>query len=412
MSLLNKLIFTALRGRMAAVYAERGRIRQIEFFPSQAEEEIGTVYIGRVRNIVKNIQAAFVEYRPGVNGYYSLTENRKHLYADGQEHKSLKEGDLILVQVSRSAVKTKDAVLTSRISLAGTYSVYIAGGKQPSINLSRKILDPSWKKQVREWWEKTVSGDGEIIIRTNAYDADFSLVEAELKSLKRRYEEICRDGFHRVCFSVLFRPESFALRAVRGLRQNGQWEIVTDNRELYGELITAGAGEIPVRLYEDEAYPLAALYSLETNLNRALGKTVWLKSGGYLVIEPTEAMTVIDVNTGKTTGKKTAAETYFKTNLEAAEEIAVQMRLRNLSGIILVDFIDMKTEEEQKALMKAMQKFLDEDPVRAVAVDITALGLAELTRKKVNRPLYEQVEALRTGSGSGKEKMQAGDGCV
>lgn len=161
MSLLNKLIFTALRGRMAAIYAERGRIRQIEFFPSQAEEEIGTVYIGRVRNIVKNIQAAFVEYRPGVNGYYSLTENRKHLYADGQEHKSLKEGDLILVQVSRSAVKTKDAVLTSRISLAGTYSVYIAGGKQPSINLSRKILDPSWKKQVREWWEKTVSGDGE-----------------------------------------------------------------------------------------------------------------------------------------------------------------------------------------------------------------------------------------------------------
>ena len=168
-------------------------------------------------------------------------------------------------------------------------------------------------------------------------------------------------------------------------------EIVTDEREIYDELTNVPPADIQVRFYED-SYPLVSLYNLETSLERALGKTVWLKSGGYLVIEPTEAMTVIDVNTGKNIEKKSPEETYFKTNLEAATEIAFQLRLRNLSGIIIVDFIDMKEEEHNTELLNAFRQHLNQDPVKTTLVDMTALGLVEITRKKIRQPLHEQMK--------------------
>ena len=137
--------------------------------------------------------------------------------------------------------------------------------------------------------------------------------------------------------------------------------------------------------------PLSKLYSLDTALERALSKRVWLKSGGYLVIEPTEAMVVIDVNTGKYTGKKSQEETIVKINLEAADEIGRQLRLRNLSGIILIDFIDMEKELHKKQVMEALQRAVSKDPVKTVVVEMTRLNLVEVTRKKVRKPLYEQI---------------------
>ena len=460
-SALNKLLLTRLRDRNAAVRVEEGRVRQIDFAPSQAEEEVGAVYVGKVRNIVKNIQAAFVEYRPGVNGFYSLAENRRHLYTDGREHSVLKAGDEILVQVSRAAVKTKDAVLTSRISLTGVYAVYIAGTEKKSaqLNISKKITDVSWREAAETWWEKQELTDCEVILRTNAAQADFSLVEEEIRTLSDTFRKMLEHAPSRVLFSVLYRPESFSLREAKGIPQNGEWEIVSDQPEIMTELkeyagplpklrfyddasyslsalysleteleralkktvwlksggylviepteamtvidVNTGkntelkeyAGPLPkLRFYDDASYSLSALYSLETELERALKKTVWLKSGDYLVIEPTEAMTVIDVNTGKNTEKRTAEETYFKTNLEAAAEIAVQLRLRNLSGIIIVDFIDMASSDQKKTLLQTLRNYLQKDPVKTVVVDITALGLVELTRKKISRPLHEIIK--------------------
>ena len=393
-SALNKLLLTRLRDRDAAVRVEEGRVRQIDFAPSQAEEEVGAVYVGKVRNIVKNIQAAFVEYRPGVNGFYSLAENRRHLYTDGREHSVLKAGDEILVQVSRAAVKTKDAVLTSRISLTGVYAVYIAGTEKKSaqLNISKKITDVSWRDAAETWWEKQELTDCEVILRTNAAQADFSLVEEEIRTLSDTFRKMLEHAPSRVLFSVLYRPESFSLREAKGIPQNGEWEIVTDQPEIMTEL-KEYTGPLPkLRFYDDASYSLSALYSLETELERALKKTVWLKSGGYLVIEPTEAMTVIDVNTGKNTEKRTAEETYFKTNLEAAAEIAVQLRLRNLSGIIIVDFIDMDSPDQKKTLLQTLRNYLQKDPVKTAVVDITALGLVELTRKKISRPLHEIIK--------------------
>lgn len=149
-----------------------------------------------------------------------------------------------------------------------------------------------------------------------------------------------------------------------------------------------------MRLYEDYLLPLYKLYSLETVLEQALNEKVWMRSGGFLVIQQTEAFVSIDVNTGKFTAKKDQEETYRKMNLEAAREIAYQLRLRNLSGIILIDFINMKSEEDERLLMETLQKYLNEDSVKASVVDITALDIVEVTRKKVRKPLCEEVKEI------------------
>ena len=409
---MDKLIITALRGKTAAVLFENGRAVRIDFEPEAAEEETGVIFVGKVKNIAKNINAAFVEYRPGVNGFYSLKENSCTLYADGKpDHGPLKAGDEILVQVERSAVKTKDAVLTSNLTLTGQTAVLTAG--KSSLGISAKIRDKEWREAAKRRWEETSHGNCGLVIRTNGETAGLDAVFAEFESLFERYREICRIAASRTCCSVLYRPESFAVRTVRDLKISEGLEVVTDRPEVYKELQDAlgtavlpdaisgaspnaagsgehAAGRPVIRFYEDE-FPLTALYHLETILSQALAKTVWLKSGGNLVIEPTEALTVIDVNTAKSVSKKTSEETYLKTNLEAAEAIAVQLRLRNLSGIIIVDFIDMKEEESRKALLAAMRRAVAADPVKTVLVDMTPLGLVELTRKKIRRPLHEQV---------------------
>ena len=412
--MLDKLIITALRGKTAAVLFKDGHAAQIDFEPEAAEEETGVIFVGKVKNISKNINAAFVEYRPGVNGFYSLKENARPIYADGKtEHGPLKAGDEILVQVERSAVKTKDAVLTSNLTLTGQTAVLSAG--KSSLGISAKIRDKEWRDAVKRRWEATEHGDCGLVVRTNGEAAGIDKVFEEFAALYERYLVICKAAASRTCYSVLYRPESFAVRAVRDLKICDGLEVVTDLPEVYKELQDAlgvtdsraaensgtaadsakmacsmAAGMPSLRLYTDD-FPLTALYHLETILSQALSKTVWLKSGGNLVIEPTEALTVIDVNTAKSVSKKTSEETYLKTNLEAAGEIALQLRLRNLSGIIIVDFIDMKEEESRKTLLAALRRAVTVDPVKTVLVDMTPLGLVELTRKKIRRPLHEQV---------------------
>ena len=285
---------------------------------------------------------------------------------------------------------------------------------------------------MKQRWEETEHGSCGLVVRTNGETVGIDAVFQEFETLYGRYQAICNAAANRTCYSVLYRPESFAVRAVRDLKISDGLEVVTDLPEIYRglkdalgssddrtaeysetaadsvatEMSTAIAdvpatgstmahgflttGRPSLRFYEDD-FPLTALYHLETILSQALSKTVWLKSGGNLVIEPTEALTVIDVNTAKSVSKKASEETYLKTNLEAAGEIAVQLRLRNLSGIIIVDFIDMKEEESRKTLLAALRRAIAADPVKTVLVDMTPLGLVELTRMKIRRPLYEQA---------------------
>lgn len=367
------------------------RILQINFEEEDVSGQIGTIYIGRVRNVVKNLNAAFVEYMPGVNGYYSLHDNPVHIFSDGSISKrSLKCGDEILVQVSRAAVKTKDAVLTGELTITGRYAA--VAGNSRKFGISSKIKDKKWRENFKQQWEMAGMTDCGAIIRTNAYDVSFDEVLTEVHALRACLEKLMKDAAYRTTYSVLYRPDSFASAAVRDVRLEQTEEIVTDLPEIYHEL---SSSDIPLRFYED-SYPLTALYHLETTLERTLSKNAWLKSGGYLVIEPTEAMTVIDVNTGKNIDKKSPEDTYFKTNMEAAAEIAAQLRLRNLSGIIIVDFIDMKDALHKEELLTAFRQYLAADPVKTRLIDMTALGLVEITRKKIRKPLHEQIGQHRS----------------
>ena len=206
---------------------------------------------------------------------------------------------------------------------------------------------------------------------------------------------------YRTCYSLLYEAEPDYLKALRNCPNGSLEEVVTDQPDLFARLqeyfrISDLSETTGLRFYEDKLLSLAKLYSLEYALEQSCQKRVWLKSGGYLIIECTEAMVVIDVNTGKYSGKKNLADTIRLINLEAAQEVAHQLRLRNLSGIIMVDFIDMDTEEDKALLMDTLKAAVRPDPVKTTVVDMTPLNLVEMTRKKEKKPLWEQIAQITT----------------
>ena len=390
---MNKLLITRVDGRILTVLTEDSRAIQMEYEEEEASL-LGNIYIGKVKNIVKNINSAFVEIGKGQMSYYSLSDNKVHHFAVSQERKELREGDEILVQVARDAVKTKDPVVTANLSFTGHLCVLTAGKNQ--ISFSSKIRSQEWKDQMKALLEPEKEDEFGIIVRTNAAEAEPEAVIGELRQLKAQYHQILENGAHRTCYSKLYEAYPSYINRIRDTYITSMEEIVTDDTEIYGQLKqylheNQPEDENRLRLYEDAMLPLAKLYQIDKAMEEALSTHVWLKSGGYLVIEPTEAMTVIDVNTGKYTGKKNKRDTILKINLEAAAEISHQMRLRNLSGIILVDFIDMEEKEDQELLMKTLAVQCARDPVKTTVVDMTRLNLVEITRKKIRKPLHEQV---------------------
>ncbi len=218
----------------------------------------------------------------------------------------------------------------------------------------------------------------------------------EFHRLCGELKQLVEQAGYRTCFSCLKQSPPEYLNVLKNSYYAGLNEIVTDIPEIYEDIL-GRMGEIldregiSVRLYEDPMLPLGALYNLDRQIIRGLDTKVWLKSGGYLIIEPTEALTVIDVNTGKSVTKKKPQEHFLKLNKEAAAEIALQLRLRNISGIIIIDFIDLKRKEDRAELMKTLAEAVGKDPVPVQVVDMTPLNLVELTRKKVSKSLKEQL---------------------
>ncbi len=402
---MNKMIITRLDGRILTLLTEDFRAVQIDA-DEQEPSILGNIYIGKVKDIAKNINAAFVDLGCGVTGYYSLDANPVHHFAapvslregpDGQS-RPLRPGDEILVQVSRDAVKTKAPVLSAYLNLPGRYCVLTA--LKTSLSFSGKIADKEWKRRMSGFLMPEKDDDLGVIVRTNAADAEPEEVLEEFRRLKARYRRILESGRFRTCYSLLYSELPPYIARLRDAYDSAVQEILTDDPEICEAVKRYLAEERPrdlekLRFYQDPLLPLSKLYSVEKILHDALQKKVWLKSGGYLVVEPTEALTAIDVNTGKYSGKKLMRETIRLINLEAAEEIARQLRLRNLSGIILVDFINMESQADRDELMRVLTAACEKDPVRTVVVDMTRLNLAELTRKRIRKPLHEQVSPAR-----------------
>lgn len=395
---------------LSYLLAENGRAVEIHADELEDRNLLGNIYIGRVQKVVKNIQAAFVEISPGVPCYLPLEDLRDPIYTKKGPSKDLQQGDELVVQVSREAMKTKGPSVTTRLSLQGRY--VILDGKHPGIGISKK-LEEGQREQLRriaEFYRKDLSADSDsgsirleeaagIVIRTNAACASEEAILEELRMLSRQLADIRGKAPYRTCYSCLHQMPPGWLRRFNGLRMRDTQFIMIEDEQLYLQARQYLQEYLPELLpilvhYQDPLLPMHKLYSLERELSEALSQRVWLRSGGYLVIQPTEALTVVDVNSGKYEAGRKKEETILKVNLEAARETARQMRLRNLSGIIIIDFINMETEEAKKQVLGQLREHLLKDPLQANVVDMTKLNLVEVVRKKVEGPLAEHVKVI------------------
>lgn len=392
---------------LSYLLAENGHAVEIHADEMEDRNLLGNIYIGRVQKVVKNIQAAFVEISPGVPCYLPLEDLRDPIYTKKGPSKDLQQGDELVVQVSREAMKTKGPSVTTRLSLQGRY--VILDGKHIGIGISKKLEEGQREKlrRIAESYRKDLSADSHsgsirleeaagIVIRTNAACASEEAILEELRKLSRQLADIRGKAPYRTCYSCLHQMPPGWLRRFNGLRMRDTQSIMIEDEQLYLQARQYLQEYLPELLpilvhYHDPLLPMHKLYSLERELSEALSQRVWLRSGGYLVIQPTEALTVVDVNSGKYEAGKKKEETILKVNLEAARETARQMRLRNLSGIIIIDFINMETEEAKNEVLGELRARLLLDPLQANVVDMTKLNLVEVVRKKVEGPLMEHV---------------------
>lgn len=393
-----KIVLTECKGRRLAALFENDKLAELHYSSDKEKSyRLGEIYIGKVNKILANGKGAFVSIGNGLECYYSLEEKYTPVYTNKSGKKGICVGDELIVQIQKEAVKTKQPVVTGNLNFAGKYVVLTSGNHV--VGASGK-LSKKRREELLAWWEiketfyKETFG---IIFRTNAGDASDEQLCADIDRLYQTYSQVVQYGRMRTCYTCLKKAEDSVFAILRNLRRGALEEIVVDavceEGELWKEVQSFLETEQPedlslLRLYTDLQYPLAKCYSLEHETELALQERVWLKSGAYLVIQPTEALTVIDVNSGKNQKKDQA---FRKINQEAAIEAARQIRLRNLSGIILIDFINMDEKEEKENLIKLLQQELNQDINPGKVIDMTKLQLVEITRKKITKTLAEQL---------------------
>lgn len=392
---MKQFVFTEWNKKKLGILFEDGKAMEIRCY--EADSILGNVYRARVSNLSPNINAAFVDIKKGESCYLSM---------DDYHGEKLKVGDLVTVQVVRDKIKTKRYAVTTDISLQGDYAVTTLFAP---VGVSSKITDSARKKELKTLMQNLLIAEQDAqfylaegnvaeierikkltlggIIRTQAEHAEDAAITREIEGQARLLYSIMKKSEYATQYTCLYHTEVEYIKDIRRMHALQDVEIVTDIPE-----VTEAISEIP--LYTDE-YTLTLRYSLASLLEKTLSKRAYLKSGAYLVIEPTEAMTVIDVNSGKSIKGKNAEERFLKINIEAAKEIARQLRLRNISGIVMIDFINMKEESHNHELMKNLAEYVRTDPVRTTVVDMTKLGLVELTRQKGKRALHEVFSEIK-----------------
>jgi ribonuclease G len=394
--------------RVAVV--ENGVLQEVHLERTRTRGIVGNIYQGRVVRILPGMQAAFVDIgidrtaflhaldvKPDGNGsaVAGLSESQTEHPDTPRErpiHELLRENQEVVVQVVKDPIGTKGARLTMQLTLPARYLVYLPDGRH--IGISQKIADEAVRERLRDLVKSAVAGggaEGGYIVRTLAEAAAEEEIETDIRYLKRAWDVCQRRIQTAVAPSLIHEDLPLALRAMRDLVRGNVEKIRIDSRETFLKARDFGIEFIPEIAERIEYYPgerpIFDLYSVEDEIQKALERKVPLKSGGYLIIDQTEAMTTIDVNTGAYVGRKNLEETLFKTNLEAAQTIARQLRLRNLGGMIIVDFIDMTELEHRRQVLRALEKALLRDRTKVYMTDMSALGLVELTRKRTRESL-------------------------
>ncbi|MGN0394071.1 MAG: ribonuclease E/G [Coprococcus sp.] len=386
---MDKLVVTRNENKILQAYYENNRLMELSL--TNAESELYNIYIGKVENVVNNINACFIDYGGEKTCYYSLEEN-KHIFMNSKKTDEVKAGDELLIQISRDAVKTKNPVASSELSLCGEYCIVNLSTK---IGISNKITSAKRREELKKIAAGILPDGMGCIIRTNAAEGNDEQLIMEMNKLAGELAGILKKAGSRTCYSCLYKKDPDYMDSFFIKNKSKINEIVTDDEKIYKdffEYISFHQLEnIELRMYDDQICPLMTTYNLKKELENVTKEKVWMKSGAYLVIQQTEAMVVVDVNTGKSITNKNIEQHMLSVNKEAAIETCRQMRLRNLSGIIMIDFINMRNVSDMDEIRDVLINELKKDSVPAQFVDVTKLGLVELTRKKIRKPIAEML---------------------
>lgn len=388
-----KVLITSYQGKEVAILLKENRL--LNLYTIENDSKVGNIYVGKVKNVVKNLDACFVEIADQEIAYLPMSDVKSPLLFNRKFDGRLVQGDELLVQVQKDAIKTKQASLTTKISVSSMYFVftYEESGIGVSAKLNKNLRDKI-KACIYELESTSNVFDNDLelscVVRTDAG----KLFEENSEEFIRKYQqekedflELLRKSNHAICFTCIKERLKPYLAILESFPINSYKEVVTDLNEAYTGLQDCFEN---VRFYTDD-FSLSKLYGLESKIEEALDKKVWMSGGGYLVIEQTECLTTIDVNSGKMIKGDDKEEAVWKINEEAAKEAAIQICLRNLSGIIIIDFINMESKEQEELLIQMMKELVKTDPIHTVVIDITPLGLMEITRKKVYKSLKEQL---------------------
>ena len=371
------------RKYLAAALFEDMHLTALKLYPREEESLIGRIYLGHIDSYAENIGGAFVAF--GKEKCF-LSKYKKGSCDPGR----------IPVQIIKDASGNKVAAATMKLKLSGRYVVFSAG--DGNLSFSRK-LTLEQKDLLRKWLRDTDISGCSILLRTNAKGATKADILSEIEELRGRWQTLMHDISYAKAGSLLYRPDPFYIEMLRDLYTKPD-RLLTDIPRIAGELTACRAfcadpGLDYDILYDKRTLPLKTVYNLTQEVRRLTARNVWLKSGAYLIIEKTEAFTSIDVNTGKCEKGRRASETYRRINHEAAEEIIRQIILRNLSGMILIDFINMENPDHKEELVNVARKLARRDPLKMEVVDLTPLGIMEIIRQKAERSLSEILGIVR-----------------
>jgi len=412
-----ELIINASSQEIRVALLEGGTVVEVHIERKNDRSIMGNIYRGRVVKVLPGMQAAFVDigleraaFLYVTDVYSSIREYHQMLEEGWEEQDGLEfesgtsflneppqiedvvcEGQELLVQVSREPLGTKGTRITAHITLPGRYLVFM-----PTVNhvgVSRRIRDEAERYKLRDMVLRIRPSDTGFIVRTASEGAQEEELKNDMDLLIKMWENIRHKNEAATAPSLIHSDLNMILRVIRDLMTADVKRVIVDSKEEYEQITQFVKSYMPrmrcnIDLYE-EGTPIFDVYGIEMELDKALKRKVWLKSGGYILIEMTEALTAIDVNTGKFVGRRNLEDTILKTNLEAAKEIAYQLRLRNIGGIIIIDFIDMEKESDREMVYQALELALKKDRAKSNILKISEFGLVQMTRKRTRENLSQ-----------------------
>ncbi|MDH5832060.1 ribonuclease G [Luteimonas sp. M1R5S18] len=392
--------------RVAVV--ENGMLQELHIERGWRRGVVGNIYKGKVQRVMPGMQAAFVDIGLERTAFLHANDVVRPAQPDSEDDalppvpqpvrpvtELLRDGQEVIVQVVKDPIGSKGARLTTQLSIPSRYLVLLPQSRV--IGVSARIEDEAERARLKGLVAELSPPEAPLgyIVRTNAEGQPSEALAEDLAYLSRVWNIVGRRSREAAVQTCIYEDLSLPLRAVRDLIRKDVEKVKVDSRETFDRLQAFVAKYMPVLAERIELYtgnrPIFDLYGVEDEIQRALDKQVPLKSGGYLVIDQTEAMTTVDVNTGSFLGQRNLEETVYRTNLEAAQAVARQLRLRNLGGIIIIDFIDMVDEEHRRQVLRTLEKQLAKDHAKTTVYDFSPLGLVEMTRKRTVESLQRQL---------------------